>query len=189
MKQASKVFYSKNSEGFYAVEVEEILPSKQHELVEISNIVTADLASAKLKEALGELARKIGEEVKQNPNEVAKIAARYRVKFDKAREFPRIFYLNFQGQQVPYQDQFLKDLFAITVDQATPIDSKGEGEFVIGVLREIKKYTVNPMQLEQTKRQSAEEFRKEVMSDYNTYLLNRYPVKTNDKIFGKQEEK
>jgi|GEM_PF-1274507 len=188
-KQTSKVFYAKNSEGFYAVEVEEILPSKQLELVEIKSRVVADLIVVKLRESLGELARKIGEEIKQNPNEAAKIAARYLVKFDKAREFQRVLYLNFQGQQVPYQDQFMKDLFAINVDQATPIEAKGENEFVIGVLREIKKSAVNSTQLEQAKRQSAEEFRKEVMSDYNTYLLARYPVKTNEKIFAKQEEK
>ena len=169
--------------------MEEILPSKQLELVEIKSRVTTDLIVVKLRESLGELSRKIGEEIKQNPNEAAKIAARYRLKFDKAREFQRILYLNFQGQQVPYQDQFLKDLFVITVDQATPIETKGENEFVIGVLREIKKSAVNPTQLEQAKKQSAEEFRKEVMSDYNTYLLRRYPVKTNDKIFAKKEEK
>ena len=188
-KQTSKVFYAKNSEGFYALEVAEIIPSKQRELVEVQSRVTADLLVVKLKEALGDLARKVGEEVKQNPNEVAKVAARYRLKLDKAREFPRIFYLTFQGQQVPYQDQFLKDLFAITVDQATPLATQGESEFVIGVLREIKKSAVNSIQLEQAKKQSAEEFRKEVMSDYNAYLLARYPVKTNDKIFAKQEEK
>ncbi|MBU6140271.1 MAG: SurA N-terminal domain-containing protein [Proteobacteria bacterium] len=185
-KQVSKIFQSEISGGFYALFVEEILPSKQLELVEAKSKVIEDLLGAKRREALLDLAKKIEEELKENPNSIAQVAAKYRAKFDKSREFPRIFYLNFQGRQIPYQDQFSKYLFATKVGEATSVASQSEDQFVIGVLREIKKSPLNQIQLEQVKAKAADEFRNEVMSEYNAYLLSRYPVKTNDKVFGKQ---
>ncbi len=187
-KQVSKIFQSELSGGFYALFVEEILPSKQQELAAVKSKVSDDLSAVKRQEAVRNLAAKIGEEVKEKPDSIAQIATKYHVKLDKAREFPRIFYLNFQGQQLPYQDQFLKDLFVVKVGGATAVASQADDQFVVGVLREIKKSSLNPIQLEQVKARAAEEFRNEVMSEYNAYLLARYPVKTNDKVFGKQDK-
>ncbi|MBM3580154.1 MAG: hypothetical protein FJX34_05220 [Alphaproteobacteria bacterium] len=187
-KQVSKIFYAQNSADFYALNVDEITPAKQQELVEVKDKVTADLIVTKKQKAAQELALKIEDEVKKNPDSAAQIAAKNHVKFEKSYEFPRVFYLNFQGQQIPYQDKFLGDLFDIQLGQATPAISRGSEEFTIGVLREIKKPDRNSVQLAEAKTRAQEEFRGEVMREYNKYLLSRYPVKTNEKIFAKQQE-
>lgn len=182
-KQASKVFAS-NKGDFYAVFVEEIIPAKQLEFAEAKSQVTSDLLSSKRQEALRELARKVGDEIKKNPNSIADIAAKNHLNLSKSQEFPRVLYLNFQGQKFPYQDQLIKDLFSIKVGEATPVAAQAENKFVIAVLREVKKANLNSAQIEQIRAQAKDELRNEIMSDFNSYLLSRYPVKTNDKVFG-----
>lgn len=182
-KQASKVFVS-NKGDFYAVFVEEIMSAKQLEFAEAKSQVTSDLLASKRQEALRELARKVGEEIKKNPNSIADIASKNHLTLSKSQEFPRVLYLNFQGQKFPYQDQLVKDLFSIKVGEATPVAAQAENKFVIAVLREIKKANLNSAQIEQIRAQAKDELRNEIMSEFNSYLLSRYPVKTNDKVFG-----
>jgi hypothetical protein len=137
---------------------------------------------------LRELAKKIADEIKENPSSAAQVAAKHKVRFDQAREYPRIIYLDFQGQQIPYQDQFVKDLFSLKVGEATSVGAQADDQFVIGILRQIKKSNIDGVRIEQAKVRASEEFRNEIMSEYNAYLMSRFPVKTNDKVFGKKEE-
>jgi len=184
-KQASKILASSKGD-FYALFVEEIIPAKQLEFSEAKTKATNDLVASKKQDALRDLARKVGEEIKKSPDLIASIASKNHLTLNKSQEFSRILYLNFQGQKLPYQDQLLKDLFSIKVGEATPVASQAENKFVIAVLRSVKKADLNPIQIEQIKAQAQEELRNEIMSEFNAYLLSRYPVKTNDKVFGNQ---
>jgi peptidyl-prolyl cis-trans isomerase D len=187
--QASKIFQSKNSATLYALKVEEISPAHERELAEVKSQVEKDtLAKIKL-EALQNLAQKIGAEVKENPSNVAKIAAKYNAKLEKNREFPRVYMINFQGRQVPYQNKFLDELFTLKVGEATGAIASGAQELVIGVLREVKKSSVNSSQFEQAEKRASEQFRNDIMQEYNKYLLEKNPVKVNDKILGKKDQK
>ncbi len=186
-KQASKVFQSQNGK-FYALFIDEVVASKQQELSSIKSTVLNDYRAQKRQEMLRELAKKIADEIKENPSSAAQVAAKHKVRFDQAREYPRIIYLDFQGQQIPYQDQFVKDLFSLKVGEATSVGAQADDQFVIGILRQIKKSNIDGVRIEQAKVRASEEFRNEIMSEYNAYLMSRFPVKTNDKVFGKKEE-
>lgn len=186
--QVSKIFYAKNSDGYYALKVEEISPAHERELSEVKSQIASDLVQTKRHEALINLAKKVSEELKANPNSIAQIAAKYQLKLEKNREFPRSFYVNFQGRQIPYQNKFLEELFKIKIGQATSVVALSTDELVAGVLRDVKKYATDPAQFEQAKKQADESFRNEVMQEYNSYLLKKYPVKVNDKLFGKKDE-
>jgi len=187
--QTSKVFQDKNSTTFYAIRVEEIDPAHERELAQIKSQVAEDALKQIKHNALQNLAKKVGEEIKKNPSNVAQIAAKHNVKFEKNREFPRIYYINFQGRQIPYQNKFLDELFGLKVGEVTSVNPGGSQEFIVGVLREIKKSTINSDQFEQAKTQSLEGFRTEVLQEYNQFLLKKNPVKVNEKILGKKEEK
>lgn len=187
-KQASKIFGNEKGD-FYAFYVEEVSPAKQLELNEVKAKVSADLLSVKKQEALRELARKIGDDVVKDPNSIAAIASKNGLSLNKSQEFARTIYLEFQGQRLPYQDQLSKDLFAIKVGEATPVVLQSGGRFAVAVLRDIKKSDISLAQASQFKDRAKEELRNEIMSEFNAYLLSRYPVKTNDKVFGKSAAK
>jgi hypothetical protein len=184
--QTSKVFQAKNSEGFYAIKIEEIEPARERELSEIKSRALADAMKQHQNNALQILAKKIEEEIKANPSNAAQIAAKHRVKFEKNREFPRIYYVNFQGRQIPYQNKFLDELFELKIGEASSLFPGGEQELIVGILREIKKPSIDSNQFEQAKKHSGEEFRTEIMQEYNQFLLKKNPVEVNEKILGKK---
>lgn len=186
--QASKIFYSKNFDGFYAVKLEGIEAAHERELAEVKSQVIEDLMKSKKNEALHSLAKKVGDEIKKNPSQAAQIAAKYQVKFEKNREFPRIYYINFQGRQMPYQNKFLDELFGLKVGQATAVLPGQTQEFMVGVLREIKKSSATSAQLESATKQAAEGFKTEILQAFNAFILKEHPVKVNEKMFEKKAE-
>jgi peptidyl-prolyl cis-trans isomerase D len=186
--QVSKIFYAKNSSGFYVLKLEKIIPARERKLAEIEGQLTKDLLKEKSLRSVKELAKKIAKEVQENPGQVAQIAAKYKVKLDKNREFPRSFYISLQGRNVPYQSKFLEELFNLDVNQATDAITQNEKEFAVAVLKEIKHKKADLAQMQQAQNQAIEDLRMEIMSEYNSYLLKLYPVKVNDKIFAKKEE-
>lgn len=185
--QTSKIFYAKNSEGFYALKVEEIIPAHDKNFDEVKTRVASDLADQKKREATYQLAQKIAEEIKANPNSVMQLVAKHHLKIEKNRELPRVSYVSFQGRQIAVPNRFLDQIFSLKPNQSTPVIAAGESEFVIGILHEIKKISANPAQFEEAKKQADEVFRTGVMTEYNSYLLKKYPVKVNEKIFGKKD--
>ncbi len=186
--QVSKIFYAKASEGFYALKIDEIEAAHERDLAQVKSRVTTDLIQSKKTESLQILAKKIRDEIKENPDSIVKIAAKYKLKLDKHREFPRFFYINFQGRQVAYPNDFLDELFSLKVGDVTSVIPAGAQEFAVGVLREIKASSADGMQFEQAKKQADESFKTEVLQEYNNFLLKKNPVKVNEKILGSKEE-
>ena len=186
--QTSKILYAKNSSEFYALKVEEIEAAHDRDLSEIKSQISEDVMKHNKNNALQNLAKKIGEELKAAPDQALQIADKYKLKVEKNREFPRALQVNFQGRQVPYQNKFLEELFNLKIGQITTVLPGGTQEFIVGILRSIKPAEINAGQIEQAMRQDEETFRNEVLQEYNTFLLERNPVKVNDKILGKKSE-
>ncbi len=186
--QASKIFYALKSSGFYALKVEEIEVAHEQKLEDVKSQVIADLNKKKSVAALEKLAQKIGEEIKSNPKSLAEIAKKYQLKIEKNREFPRVLYANFQGRQVPYKNKFIEDLFAAKKGEATSIQQSGQ-DFVIGVVSEIKQSSMASSQSSSLRKQAEEDFKSELMQEFNNYLLTKNPVKVNDKILSQNAAK
>jgi peptidyl-prolyl cis-trans isomerase D len=188
--QTSKIFYAKNSSGFYALKVEKILPARERKLAEVESQIIADLQKVKKTQSLRELANKIASEVKKNPESAAQIAEKYHVSFDKNREFARYVLVNVQGRQMAYQSKFLEELFSLQSGETTSAQNiQSDKEFSIGILRNVKKADINPAAVTAKRTQASEDLRNELMSEYNSYLMKLYPVKVNEKLFVKKEEK
>jgi peptidyl-prolyl cis-trans isomerase D len=187
--QASKLFFSKGSDEYYAVKVEEIAAAHEKKLEEVRSEVLADLTKHKTQAHLQMMAQKIGEEIQENPADAAKIAAKHGLKFEKNREFPRIFYVNFQGRQIPYANKFLDELFSLKIGQATSVHQQSAAEFMVGVLRSSKKPELGFAQIDRAKKESEGLLRNEILQGYNAFVMKKYPVKVNEKALGKKEEK
>ena len=188
--QVSKIFYTKNSDGFYAIKLEEITPSHERKLEEVRGKVVADLSKEKKDQGLKNFAKEVAKEVKENPTQIAQIAAKHQLKLEKNREFPRSYFIDSgNGRQIPYQNGFLTELFNIKINEATSLTAAGENEFKIGTLRQIKSSASSEQQVHAAKEHAIENFKTEILQEYNALLLKENPVKVNEKFFGVKEEK
>jgi peptidyl-prolyl cis-trans isomerase D len=185
--QISKIFYSKNTDGFYVLKLNKIIPKRERKLSEVKSKVEKNLLQKKTAKAIKKLADTISAEVATNPSIIAKIAAKHRVAFKKNSEFARNVYFDFQGRKVPFQSEFLKKLFSLELNQPTDTILNGEDEFLVAVLRKIKQGKVSGEELQQAQEQAAKSLSDEIMSDYNSYLLRLYPVEVNQKFFAPQQ--
>lgn len=185
--QASKLFYSKTNDKFYALKVNEIEAARQKTLEEVKTQVIADLQKDRQIAKMEELAKKVAKEVKENPENLAQIAAKYNVVLEKNKEFPRYYLLNYQGRQIPYANKFLESLFSIKIGQATDYEGQGE-EFVVAVLKSIKTAQVDPVQIQRAKIEAENSFRNEILQSYNASMMKKYPVKVNEKLLAGAKE-
>jgi peptidyl-prolyl cis-trans isomerase D len=184
--QSSKLFYSKTSDEFYAVKVVKVEESHDKKLQEIRSKVLSDLTAQMQYEKLQEFAKKVSDEIKENPSNANTIAKKYGLSVVRNKEFPRTFYINYQGRQIPYASKFLEELFTLTVGKATGLHAQGPQGFDIGILRSIKQPTLNEAQITQAKQEIENAFQNEVAQGYNSFMLKQYPIKINEKIFAKE---
>ena len=84
--------------------------------------------------------------------------------------------------------RLLEKLFELKIGESTPVIAEGGKEFIVGTLREIKKSSIGAAQFEQAKKQLEEEFKTEILQEYNQFLMKKNPLKTNDKLLGAKEE-
>ncbi len=186
--QISKILYSKEDDVYYAIKAEEIFAENQKDLKEVRTQVVVDLLKNIRHKAWQDLAVKVGEEIKSHPDQAAQIAAKYNLKFEKNREFPRIYYIEYQGQKIPYQNKFLDELFAVNVGSATSALPSNAQEFVVGIARQIKSVNFDPASINAAKGAEVEKFRNEIMQEFNNYLGKKHEVKVNEKILKEDKE-
>lgn len=181
--QTSKIFYAKNSESFYAFKVEEVQPARQKTVEEVSAQIDAELSKENRSKALRLLSATIATEVAASPEKFTEIAAKNNLKIEKNREFPKSYFIKSGDREIPYQNAFLTGLFKLQVGQATDLVPAGEGEFVVGILRQVKRGKAGAAQLAATRESAMENFKTEILQEYNKILLEENPVKINEKFF------
>lgn len=186
--ESSKLFYSKTNGYYYAVKVDEIVPAREKTLEEIKAQVTADLTKYNQSKALERLAKSVDEELKSHPQNFAAIATKHKLTVEKNKQFSRVSYISYQGHQIPFSDKFSTTLFGVKLGEVTDEVQVGNQEFAIGILRSVKKGSVEGNQLVAAKNEAAGNFRNEVLQGYNAFVMKKYPVKVNEKILGKKEQ-
>lgn len=186
--QVSKLYYSQSSGTFYALKVESINPEHEKKLAEVKSELLKSYAQEKRLEKLRELAQKVSSEISEKPNDALNIAAKYHLKVEKNKTFPRFYYLEFQGKKVPYSSKLLEELFSAKVGQITSASAASKQEFNIAILRDIKKAPVTDAQIAMGKGELTKNYREEFMQLFNQYLQQKYPVKVNEKFLKSLEE-
>ena len=185
--QASKTFKIDGQDYLYALMVDEIIPTKTEELSKVNQMISIKLQSDKKQQALAGYAQEVAQEVDLNLDNPAKIASKHKLKFEKNRIMPRIFVINYQGQQFPYRSPLLEKIFAIDINQSTSVVAESGG-YAIAILREIKKPIISKETVEQVAKSSQQMFRSDIMQQFNSYLLKKYPVEVNEKIFRQKDK-
>lgn len=185
--QASQLFFAKNGDIAYALKVEEIEKSRERTFDElkaiIENIYTEEQKLARLKE----LANRIADEIKKDPSKAARIAAANNLKLEKNKEFPRVYFVDFQGQKIPYSNNFLEELFTLKIGQSTtPFATNNE--FNIGIITKIIDAKLNEADIAAAKKETANLYRSELLQTFNEFLQKKYPIKVNEKFLKQLEE-
>lgn len=186
--EASKLFFSKTGNEYFAIKVEEITPAREKTFEEVKAQVTADLTKLNQAKAAEKLAKTVAEELKANPQNFAAIVAKYKLNVDKNKQIARVSYINYQGHQIPFVDKFATTLFGLKVGGVTEEIQTGDNNFVIGVLRSVQKGIVAGPVLEAAKTEAVNSFKNEVLQGYNAFVMKKYPVKVNEKVLGKKEQ-
>lgn len=204
--QISKVFYSKNSDSYYVLKVEKINEKREKTFDETKQNILSQLAEKNKSESFKKLSQSVADEVKAKPQDIQNIAAKHHLKFEKNREFQRMMETEFGGKKVMYKTNFLDNLFSLkTIGEATslqsgPVSSVGE-DFniyktpamektnVVAVLRGIKKFQSSAVQIAQAKAREEENFRNEIMQEYNVFLSKKHAVEINKKYFQSEKQK
>jgi peptidyl-prolyl cis-trans isomerase D len=186
--QNSKIFYSNNFDKFYVLRADEISLARQKELKEVKAEVEKDLISYNKNLLLIELARKVGDELKANPQKAVEIAAKYKAKLEKNREFPRFLSLDLQGKAMPYRNQLLNELFSLKIGEATSFVEVQGQTYMAAILRQVKESSVNSDQYERAKNNAIQQFKDEMMREFDKFLSEKHPVKINEKILSKNQE-
>jgi peptidyl-prolyl cis-trans isomerase D len=181
--QTSKIFYAKGSESFYAFKVEEVQQARQKNVEEVSAQIDAELSKENRSKALRLLAATISSEAAASPEKFTEIAAKNGLKLERNREFPKSYFIKSGDRQIPYQNAFLTNLFKLQVGQVTDLVPAGEGEFVVGILRQVKHGKASEAQLSAARESAMENFKTEILQEYNKILLEANPVKINEKFF------
>jgi peptidyl-prolyl cis-trans isomerase D len=184
--QPSKIFSNEKNGKYYALEVEKIIASRDPELSEIKSKIIGDLINQKKQSELNKIAQQIQKEIRENPAQALSIARKYGLAIERKKIFPRIFYIDLGSSKMPYKNQFSEELFAIKVGEATKAIATSKDEYLIGVVIEDKKIKLSPEENIQAKKKAVELFANDIMFEYNEYLQKKYPIKINEKFFGKK---
>jgi peptidyl-prolyl cis-trans isomerase D len=194
-KQTSKLYYSKTNDQFYALMVEEINDVKTRKLEEVRSQVIAsykeEMAVQKLREVAGDIAK----ELKEKPQNLAALVSKYKLKFETNREFPRMYFVDYQGKKIPYADKFLGELFSLKIGEATSLQTNSMSknssspEFIIGILRQIKQAPeVSKEQINSLVVETSNSFKQEILQQYYQYIQKKFPVKFNQKLMDQMKE-
>ncbi|MBU6338750.1 MAG: SurA N-terminal domain-containing protein [Rickettsiales bacterium] len=185
--QASKLFYSKSTDEFYSIKVEEVDEAHERKFEEVRAAVVADLSAKVQYEKLQDFVSKINSEIKADPKSALQIAYKHHLTVEKNKEFPRFMYINYQGRQIPYPNKFLEELFSVRVGE-TVVNAQSAKEFEIGVLREVKQQKAAAAEIEKAKEEVTNAFRNDAVQGYNSFMMKKYPIKINEKFFAKEEK-
>ncbi len=194
-KQTSKLYYSKTNDQFYALMVEEINDVKTRKLEEVRSQVIAsykeEMAVQKLREVAGDIAK----ELKEKPQNLAALVSKYKLKFETNREFPRMYFVDYQGKKIPYADKFLGELFSLKIGEATSLQTNSMSknssspEFIIGILRQIKQAPeASKEQINSLASETSNSFKQEILQQYYQYIQKKFPVKFNQKLMDQMKE-
>ena len=184
--QPSKIFSNEQNGKYYALEVEKIIESRDPALTEIKSKVIVDLIDQKKQSELNKLAQQVQKEIRETPAQALSIARSRGLSVERGKTFPRIFYIDLGSSKMPYKNQFSEELFAVNVGETTKAVSISKNEYLIGVVRENKKIKLSPEENVQVKKKAVEIFANDMMFEYNEYLQKKYPIKINEKFFGKK---
>jgi peptidyl-prolyl cis-trans isomerase D len=198
-KQTSKLYYSKTSDQFYALMVEEINDAKTRKLEEVKSQVIAAYKENMAVQKLRQLAENIAKELKEKPQDLASLVSKYKLKFETNREFPRMYFVDYQGKKIPYADKFLSELFSLKIGEATSLQSNSASknssinssgpEFIVGILRQIKKAPeASKEQINSLMSEMSNSFKQEIMQQYYQYIQKKFPVKFNQKLMDQMKE-
>lgn len=185
-KQPSKVFATNENDKFYALEVNKIIPSRELDIKEARTAIVIEISNRKKLAELKKLATQIHEEIVKNPNQALAIASKNGLKIERGKTFPRTFYIDLGSSKMPYKNQFLDEIFATKLNNATKAVAMSQDEYMIGIVRDIKTPKLSGEELESAKKNSVGIFTNDILIEYNDYLQKKYPVEINEKFFGEK---
>ena len=169
----SKIYYTKDYQGFYIFKLSNITESSYKKFAQVKRTVRKDYLAKKRNEKLIALADKVAKEITESPKKASKIARKNRAtyrykKFIKASD----------------ENAITASVFAMKIGESSqPILTKN-GNYQIAILRKIIPGQASSKEFEAKKIELIRQLRKEILQKYDAAISKKYPVSINDKIFA-----
>lgn len=181
--QFSDLLYDEKNGKYYIIKVDKVIPQKQKEYDEVKSQLAAQIIEQKTAQKLKEFSDKIYEEIEKNTKSFTAIAKKNKLKLDRNKTLPRQYIVTLADKsQVPYQDDFLYELFRINIGDVTPLVKLESGDYIVALLKNIKKNNIDKKDFKSVITSNQNRFKAEILEVFNQYLSAKYPVEFNKNL-------
>lgn len=187
--QISKMNFVPKKEIFYAVKVNKINEAKQKAFEEIKTTLAALYIDNQISVKVKETANMIAAEMKKDPKNINAIIAKYNLRVERNKTYPRFLYVEFQGQKIPYASALISDVFSLQVGQPSAAYMSEKNRYEIVVLKEVRKSKTDQMKVAALKKELTNVYAQEYMKKFNDYIQDEFSIKVNEKFLKQLEGK
>ena len=159
-----------DDKNYYFAFVSKIIDERQKTFEEAKNQIRRELLVIKKQEALSKLAQKIATEIKKNPENIHKIAKKYKIKISKN--------INLKRENKIYPKKFLSEVFSLKKNEVSNAIKTSDAYF-IAQLNDIilpKKDKINQDKLDKLELEYRDDIYSEIWLKLEGYLQNKYQV-------------
>ena len=159
-----------DDKNYYLAFVSKIIDERQKTFEEAKNQIRRELLVIKKQEALSKLAQKIATEIKKNPENIHKIAKKYKIKISKN--------INLKRENKIYPKKFLSEVFSLKKNEVSNAIKTSDAYF-IAQLNDIilpKKDKINQDKLDKLELEYRDDIYSEILLKLEGYLQNKYQV-------------
>jgi len=159
-----------DDKNYYLAFVSKIIDERQKTFEEAKNQIRRELLVIKKQEALSKLAQKIATEIKKNPENIHKIAKKYKIKISKN--------INLKRENKIYPKKFLSEVFSLKKNEVSNAIKTSDAYF-IAQLNDIilpKKDKINQDKLDKLELEYRDDIYSEIWLKLEGYLQNKYQV-------------
>ena len=169
----SKIYYTKDYQGFYIFKVKNITDSHYKEFSDVKKIVKKDFIEAKRKESLTALANKISEEIKKDPKKASKIASNNKATYRYKKTY-----------NIKSPDSITKSIFSLRIGESSAPILDEKGNYKIAILRKITSGEASSKEFTQKKIQAIKSLRRILLQKYDSAISKKYPVSINEELLS-----
>ena len=159
-----------DDKNYYLAFVSKIIDERQKTFEEAKNQIRRELLVIKKQEALSKLAQKIATEIKKNPENIHKIAKKYKIKISKN--------INLKRENKIYPKKFISEVFSLKKNEVSNAIKTSDAYF-IAQLNDIilpKKDKINQDKLDKLELEYRDDIYSEIWLKLEGYLQNKYQV-------------
>jgi len=171
---------------YVVVHVDSISPARTKALDEVRGIAAAMWKEEQKSIQLAKAATEFSDKVKAGEN-FYKLADEYKVKVKKDKELRRPTSNDIMGGNDGLSPRLTTQVFGLKANESTEAYRNSDGSFSVATLKKVKKAKADDAKMSSLADDLSNDFTDDIMTQYNTYLRNQYPVTVNETLLNPKD--